>query len=162
MGFSSFSSFSCFLRIGEMKTDQKLGLALLIFCLIMWFLIIPNQVMGKAQSLFPRIITIFIGIPSFLLIISRKDSPKETPFGLEEKKGITRVTITAIIFFIYIFIIDFLGYFISSFLASLAFMLYFGARNWKKTIVIPVMLLLFIYFLIEKLLGFPLPSGIIF
>jgi len=145
-----------------MKTDQKLGLALLIFCLILWFFVIPHQVAGKAQSLFPRIITIFIGISSFLLIIRRKDSPKKTPFASEEKKGITRVTITAIIFFIYILMINFLGYFISSFFASVAFMLYFGGRDWKKFILIPFMLLLFIYFLIEKLLGFPLPSGIIF
>lgn len=145
-----------------MKTDQKLGLALLIFCLILWFFVIPHQVAGKAQSLFPRIITIFIGIPSFFLIIIRKDSPRQTPFGLEERKGIARVIITAIIFFIYILVINFLGFFISSFVASLLFMLYFGARDWKKIVVIPAMLLLFIYFLIERLLGFPLPSGIVF
>lgn len=145
-----------------MKTDQKLGLGLLIFCLIMWFFIIPNQVAGKAQSLFPRIITIFIGIPSLFLIIIQKDSQRQTVFSLEERKGIARVIITAIIFFIYILVINFLGFFISSFVASLLFMLYFGTRDWRKIIVIPVMLLLFIYFLIERLLGFPLPSGIIF
>lgn len=128
----------------------------------MWFFIIPNQIGGKVQSLFPRFITIFIAVSSFFLIVRRKDISKEISHGTMNKKGIVRVIVIAIMFLIYILIIDFFGYFISSFLALVAFMLYFGVRDLKRLILIPFTLLLVIHFLIEKLLNFPLPKGMIF
>jgi len=145
-----------------MKTDQKMGLVILAFCVAMWFFIIPNQCGGKVESLFPRFVTVFMAVPAFFLILSRKDTSKEIPYRALNKKGIVLVIVIAIMFLIYIFMISFLGYFVSSFLALVAFMVSFGERDWKRIVFVPAIVMLFIYFLIHGLLNFPFPKGIIF
>jgi len=147
----------------EMNSNKKLGLVLLIFCLLMWFFIIPTQVMGVREMIYPRFITIWIAISGFLLILqSRKDASKEISHEFQDKKKIARVIVIITTFLIYILIIDFLGFFISSFLFLVMAMLVLGVRDWRILVLMPVMLLLFLYLFIEKLIVFPLPKGKIF
>lgn len=146
-----------------MNKNQKLGLTLLISCLIIWFFIIPTQIVGIRESTYPRFVTIWLAISSFLFILqSKKDVTKEISHRLQNKKGIVRVIVTVLLFLIYIPTIDSLGFFIPSFLFLVIAMLVFGERDWRILILIPCLLLLFIYFFIEKLLFFPLPKGRIF
>ena len=152
-----------FYRCVEMNSNQKLGLTILIICLITWFFIIPSQVVGVRESIYPRFVTIWLAISSFLFILySRKGTTKKISHGLKNKKGIGRVIVTVLTFLIYILMIDFLGFFIPSILFLIINMLVFGERDWMILILIPGMLLLFIHFFIEKLLFFPLPKGRIF
>lgn len=145
-----------------MKTDQKIGLVILGFCAAMWFFIIPNQCRGEVESLFPRFVAVFMAVPAFLFILSRKAISGEIADRAVNKKGIVLVIAIAIMFLIYISMISFLGYFVSSFLALVAFMLSFGERNWKRVVFVPAIVMLFIYFLIHGLLNFPFPKGMIF
>jgi len=64
--------------------------------------------------------------------------------------------------FVYILMLDFLGFFSSSIIFLAVLMLSFQVRDWKVVIGVPLMFLLFVYFLFEKLLVFPLPRGILF
>ena len=146
-----------------MNKDQKFGIILLIFCLILWFFIIPTQISSTKDAVYPRLVNVWIVICAILLILkSWKSTEKIILDESKDKQGIIRVVATVIIFLIYIFMIDFLGFFISSFIFIIILMLSFGVRQWIKLISVPIIILLFLYFLIKKVLFFPLPEGIFF
>lgn len=147
----------------KMNSDLKFGVVLLIFCLIFWFLIIPTQVAGAREASYPRFVIIWLGITSILLILkSWKGDLEKNSKGLQNKKGILRVSLIVMISFVYILMLDFLGFFSSSIIFLAVLMLSFQVRDWKVVIGVPLMFLLFVYFLFEKLLVFPLPRGILF
>ena len=146
-----------------MNRDQKFGIVLLIFCFILWFFLIPTQISSSKDAVYPRLVNVWIAICGILLILkSWKSSEKIILYESKDKQGIIRVVATVIIFLIYIFMIDFLGFFISSFIFIIILMLSFGVRQWIKLISVPIIILLFLYFLIKKVLFFPLPEGIFF
>lgn len=146
-----------------MNKDQKFGIIILIFCLILWFFIIPTQISSTKDAVYPRFVNVWIAICGILLILkSWKSTEKIILYESKDKKGIIRVVAIVIIFLIYIFMIDFLGFFISSFVFIIILMLSFGVRQWIKLISVPIIILLFLYFLIKKILFFPLPEGIFF
>lgn len=146
-----------------MNRDQKIGLIILIFCIVIWFFVIPAQITGRRESIFPRFTTIWILISSlFLIAQSWKNPPKKISPELLGKGKIIRFIAIVFIFLIYILIIDFLGFFIPTFLFLVITMSVLGIRDWRLLILIPLVLLLSIHFLIEKLLVFPLPKGRIF
>ncbi len=148
-----------------MNVTQKsriLGIVIIVFCIVLWFFMIPTQVKGKEQKIFPRLITVFLAIPSALLIASRKEVSEDFSHQSFDREGVLRVIVTACLFAIYLFIIGYVGFFPASFLFFVVLMAYFGVRSWKKFLFIPVVLLFAIYFIIERLLRFPLPEGEIF
>jgi hypothetical protein len=145
-----------------MNDDQKLGVALIIFCTVMWFYAIPYHVVGKTPKLFPRLIVIFTLIPGILLVITRKDRVREPSLLFKDQVGIHKAMITAVLFLGYISLIDITGYFVSSFIAIMVFLYFFGSRNWTLIVLIPAVILFFIYVVIEKMLSFPLPKGLVY
>lgn len=146
-----------------MNRDQKFGIVLLIFCFILWFFLIPTQILSTKDAVYPRLVNVWIAICGILLILkSWKSTEKTISNESKDEKGIIRVVAIVIIFLIYIFMIDFLGFFISSFVFIIILMLSFGVRQWIKLISVPIIILLFLYFLIKKVLFFPLPEGIFF
>ena len=146
-----------------MNRDQKIGIIILVFCIVIWFFVIPAQITGRRESIFPRFTIIWILISSFFLIVqSWKVVPKKISPELLDKKTIIRFISIVFIFLICILIIDFLGFFIPTFLFLVITMSVLGVRDWRLLILIPLVLLLSIHFLIEKLLVFPLPKGRIF
>jgi len=146
-----------------MNKDQKFGIVLLIFCFILWVFLIPTQISSTKDAIYPKFVNVWIAICGILLVLkSWKSTEKIISHESKDKKGIIRVIIIVIIFLIYIFMIDFLGFFLSSFIFIIILMLSFGVRQWKKLISVPIIILLFLYFLIEKILVFPLPKGVFF
>ncbi len=146
-----------------MNRDQRIGIIILIFCIVIWFFVIPAQITGRRESIFPRFTTIWILISSFFLIVqSRKVVPNKISYELLDKKTIFQFIVIAFILLICILTIDFLGFFIPTFLFLVITMSVLGVRDWRLLILIPLVLLLSIHFLIEKLLVFPLPKGRIF
>lgn len=51
------------------RGKRLLGLGVLVFCLLLWFLIIPNQTEGKTGAEFPRLIVLFLAIPGAVLLL---------------------------------------------------------------------------------------------
>lgn len=146
-----------------MNRDQKFGIVLLIFCFILWFFLIPTQISSTEDAVYPRLVNVWIAICGILLILkSWKSTEKIILYESKNEKRIIRVVVIVTIFLIYIFMIDFLGFFISSFIFIIILMLSFGVRQWIKLISVPIIILLFLYFLIKKVLFFPLPEGIFF
>ena len=145
-----------------MSADQKLGVGMIIFCIIVWFYCIPYRIVGDAPKFFPRLIIFFILIPSILLIFTRRETPKGEPTRFLNRKDLHKAMITAGFYFGYIALIDVLGYFTTSFLAIVLFLYFFGQRSWKGLLLIPAGILFFIYFVIVRTLSFPLPKGYIY
>lgn len=155
-------SFFLFWSLGHVNDDQKLGLILVTLCIVLWFYAIPHHIVGNAPKFFPRLVTMFLLIPSILLIVTRRGDPRGTSQRFRDLKGIHKALATAGLFILYISLIDFIGFFTSGFLAIMVFMLFFGSRNWKGIIFIPATILFFIYVVIVKILSFPLPKGFIY
>lgn len=145
-----------------MNRDQKFGLSLLIFCVFLWFFIIPSEVINNRDALFfPQFITIWLAICAILLTLrsSQKTIKRTDEKELMSRRGIIKVINLIIVLLIYVYLIDFLGFFVTSFFLLLLLLLIFKVRNWIKLIGFPFILLLFLYILIEKILFFPLPRG---
>lgn len=146
-----------------MNRDQKIGIVILVFWIVILFFVIPAQVAGRRESIFPRFTSIWILISSFILIVqSWKVVPNKISSEVLDKKTLFQFIAIAFIFLICILTIDFLGFFIPTFLFLVITMSVLGVRDWRLLILIPLVLLLSIHFLIEKLLVFPLPKGRIF
>jgi len=146
-----------------MNRDQKIGIVILVFWIVILFFVIPDQVAGRRESTFPKFTTIWILISSFILIIqSWKVVPNKISSEVLDKNTIIRFISIVFIFLICILLIDFLGFFIPTFLFLVITMSILGIRDWRVLILVPLVLLLSIHFLIEKLLVFPLPKGRIF
>ena len=146
-----------------MNTDQKLGIGLILFCIVTWFYAIPYHIDGDAPKFFPRLIVFFILVPAILLIATRRElTPENKGSGIGGRKDIHKALLAAVFFLVYISLIDVLGYFTTSFLAIMGFLYFFGVRSWKGMIIIPSGILFFVYLVIERILSFPLPKGMIY
>ncbi len=75
-------------------------------------------------------------------------------------KELIRVLVFVTMVFIYIFLLPRLGYFVTTFLFPIAYLLYFKERRLIYYIVFPVASVGGIYILFTKLLAAPLPRGI--
>ena len=145
-----------------MNADQKLGIGLIIFCIIMWFYCIPFHIVGSTPKFFPRLIIFFILIPGILLIATRRARAKTSSPPFSARKELHKALLAAAFFLIYIAFIDVIGYFTASFIAIMGFLYFFGERSIKGMILVPAGILFFIYFVIEHMLSFPLPKGVVF
>ena len=145
-----------------MNADQKLGVGLIVFCIIMWFYCIPYYIAGEAPKFFPRLIIFFILVPAILLIVTRREPPVGERPKFRNRKDLHKAFMAAAIFLIYISLIDVIGYFTTSFLAIMGFLYFFGHRSAKGMVLVPAGILFFVYFVIERMLSFPLPKGLIY
>ena len=145
-----------------MSGDQKLGIGLIIFCVVLWFYAIPFHIVGVEPKFFPRLIVFFILIPAILLVGMRRASEKVRRVPFRDRKDLHKAFTAAGIFLVYISVIDSIGYFTASFLAIMGLLYFFGERNWKGILFVPAGILFFIYFVIERMLSFPLPKGLIY
>ena len=145
--------------------DVKLAAVLLLFCLWLWVYAIPGQIRGNEQKIYPRLTTFFIAIPSLVILFRgiRK--------GFFAKEGMpflavlheSRYCLGAVgLMVLYALGISYLGYYASSFLAVIAFMLYLGERRPLPLILTPLGLLLLVNIVIERVLSYPLPEGLLF
>jgi hypothetical protein len=147
----------------KITADQKFGLIVLLLCLALWFFVIPAEVANPRDAIYPRFVTFWIAINSVLLITrGRKIFSPEISRQWESKQGIARVAIVASTFLVYTLIIDFFGFFMPTCAYLVILMLIFGVSDWRALAAVSVAVPLFLYFLVEKILNFPLPQGRIF
>lgn len=145
--------------------DVKLGVVLLLFCLWLWAFAIPAQIRGVEQKIFPRLTILFIAIPSFLLMVSgiRKGffSTEGAPFVTVLKES--RYCLGAVVLMVVYGVgLMYLGYYSATFLAVAAFMMYLGERRPLPLVLTPIGLLLLVNIMVERILSYPLPEGILF
>ena len=55
-----------------MSVDRLIGGLFLFACLLLWFWIIPQQVVGEEQAFYPRLTVILVAIPAALMFLRNK------------------------------------------------------------------------------------------
>ena len=148
-----------------LKRDVFAGLILMAFSLLLFFVLIPNQVepaAGGPIALSPRL---FCYVTAFLLLalsINLTLSALRSAEEAEEQTGnsLVRAAIAVVVSSVYVAGISFLGYFASTALALLFFLFFFGAKEIKTVFLFLLVILPFIYLLFVKGLKVILPEGL--
>lgn len=146
-------------------SDVKLGAVLILFCLWLWVFAIPAQIRGDEQKIFPHLTTLFIAIPSLVLMFR---GIRKGVFSTEGKPFLTvlnesRYCLGAVgLMVVYALGIRYLGYYSATFLGVVAFMMYLGERRPLPLVLTPIGLLLLVNVVIERILSYPLPEGFLF
>ncbi len=145
--------------------DVKLGAVLLLFCLWLWVFAIPGQIRGNEQKIFPHLTTLFIAIPSLVLMFR---GIRKGIFSTEGKPFVavlneSRYCLGAVaLMVLYAVGMIYLGYYSSTFLGVVAFMIYLGERRPLPLVLTPIGLLLLVNIVVERILSYPLPEGFLF
>ena len=155
----------------EKKKDIKIGIILLIFSVINYNIIIPYYVKGRTLSglspiFFPKWASIFLGIFSLTLILSRwysirNKKEKEDNKGKKKEVGIVsyrsyRVLITIIIMSIYLILFKQIGFLWATPPMLALLMFFFGMPSFKRILFFCITTTVFLFFLFEKGLKIPL------
>jgi len=153
------------------KKDIKIGIILLIFSVINYNIIIPRYVKGRTLSglspiFFPKLATIFLGIFSLTLILSRwysirNKKEKEDNKGKKKEVGIVsyrsyRVLITITIMSIYLILFKQIGFLWATPPMLALLMFFFGMPSFKRILFFCITTTVFLFFLFEKGLKIPL------
>jgi hypothetical protein len=147
----------------KLVRDQKIGLIIIICCVIILFLVLPFQVSGKKASFFPRFSLIWIIAWSLaLVIVGKADVEQIVTIRRKDRKTKIQVIFFATCTAIYVVLINIVGFYSSSLLFLVVAMLVLGVRDIKKIVIIPILILTAVYFLTTKLFYFRFPRGFLF
>jgi putative tricarboxylic transport membrane protein len=108
---------------------------------------------------FPKILAVIIIILSIILALQsflKKEEPTEALGKIKP------AAVAMAIVFGYLIAINFLGFFIITPVVIMLFLVYAKVRNWMLYVGLPTGVIIFIYFLFEKMLKVPLPDGQLF
>ncbi|HDG98322.1 MAG TPA: tripartite tricarboxylate transporter TctB family protein [Desulfobacterales bacterium] len=144
----------------KMNSNLMRGLGIGVFSLVVWFFIMPWQIGGEEEMVYPRFVVIWIGISGLLLVAKGwRERAELTSDDTQNGKVLIQVGIVIILLISYVLLIQCLGFLASSFLFYVTTTLFLGARNWRTVLLAPGMMLLCVYILLEKILNCPLPKG---
>lgn len=155
------------------------GSVLLLFSITLYFLIpyqigmIETEKAHMAPSFYPKLILVSLAaIALIYLIVSllkesrQKPAPQEKKAGGEEEnifdRRIVRAFITIAITLIYVYIFEFLGFFVATPLLLGAMMFHMGNRRVLTFCLIMIFTPLIMYILFERIMVIILPKGIFF
>lgn len=157
--------------------DFKIAVFFLIFALVFGFLLVPtikedwsHSPKGKAYSyalgprFFPYLSASLMGLLSILLMaksLRQKSSPPSENKLARQKNEFRPVLIFMGIGTGYIATLSYLGVVLATSLCLLALFWYFGMRRWIWVLLFTTGVTIFIYAVFEKLMGIPLPPGIL-
>lgn len=112
---------------------------------------------GIAASFYPKcLFGALVICGAILMYQSYMKLPEErTPFPRTDWKGIF---VTFVLMLAYTFLMDFVGFIISSIVFMVAFMLFLGERSWKTLILVPVIGSVGVYLIFGKLFMIALPT----
>ena len=158
-------------RNPRFKSDQIIGLLLLIFSAAMYFFIIPHGVemyRRKPTTLtpatFPVLITLILAVLS-LLLMAQYFFPKQKIIESEQKpptvNGLSsiRVVLLTGIFGLYLILTPIIGYLTTSILLMPLFFWLFKAKNKGLVVVLSIGLPCLLYWFFAKIMMVMLPSG---
>lgn len=111
---------------------------------------------------FPLIFSISLSILCLLGLLSEIFKKNQQNNITLSTKQLLKTFVAILLNVITVFLIDFIGFYLSSFIFSISIMLLLGIRNIYILVLFNIGLIGFIYFLFQELLNVPLPIGLIF
>lgn len=148
------------------KADFSIGVGttLLAICIYLSANQLPVVEIGLGAGGFPKFIAIVLGVMGIILAIKSFYRMRQGDQDVKklELKELINVAILAASFALYVFVVRYLGYLITTPIFFFLFMLIYGERKWIKMGIISVSFTLVVYFLFEKIFYIILPHGILF
>jgi len=161
------------LKIGR---EGKIALGLITFCLINYFYLIPTQVVQQGSSpVYPLIVNTFILVSSIGYFyqstlrrkrVSEGEEFEEKKVSSTEKGGKSikpalRVIAQTAFIIIWVTVLEYVGFLLSSMVFLAASIILYGSRNYFKIITASILFPLVIYLLFKVVLKTALPEGIL-
>ena len=140
------------------------GIAFLVFGILLYAVIIPWQIAEAADAdvtprFFPRIIAVCMAVLGACLAYHghrRRNEENQKILGVS-LEGLKYIAVTFGILIIYVLSLYWVPYVVSTAIAMIALMFYYGQRSWIKLIGVGVGLPVIIYFSFTYLLMLKLP-----
>lgn len=156
--------------------DRALGIALVALAAVLWFLVLPVYVKGADQSFFPRVAIGWIAVcaTAIALLPSRPVGVEVAGLDDEDLPAVRSepavvvasptaaapsVYLVALIWGAYAVSLGVLGFYVSTWLMLVISMAYLGIRRLRPLVIRPVLTLLVVHLVIERLLRFRLPEA---
>lgn len=143
-----------------MYQDRLLGLVLLGFSALLWWVILPAEVRGFEQGLMPRLVTLLLTIGG--LGLCWRPAPGKIALDRVHLQVAGRVIGMMALYLLYLIAIPWLGFFTASALISVVTLYLLGARHPRTLILTPLIMLGSIWLCIVHFLHYPLPQGLAF
>ena len=150
----------------NLNSDFWVGISLLIFSLFLYAYLIPNyinvlEMSGVNTTTFPKIFTVVLGGLSLVIVltsITKKPSSNKTSVDLK-RSGIVLLSIIA-----YYIFMGVIGYITASLICGYSIIAVFSQslRLSRNQIIILLAFIATIYVFFERLMGVPLPHGLIY
>jgi type III secretory pathway component EscU len=140
-------------------------LIVILFCLA--YLTHSMEIFSKLGMILVRIVVYTIAV--FILLVLREEiqittKKEEKPCSYKISSFLTlkakKIWYFILVMGLYIFLIDKLGFILSTALFTSIMMYILGIKNKKTLIFTPVFLLIFLYLMFQKWLMIPFPTGI--
>ena len=143
-----------------MEKFQKKYIAVLIIYIVTFSFFIQSFSMVKDSGLFPRVISgvlIFLNTLYALEIYRGIDNKKKKKDDIVTSKLVGIIALSAL----YVVVVNFLGYVITTLIYLPATMKYLGITNKKVIVLVSVISVVVIYLCFVILLDVPIPTGIL-
>jgi len=157
------------------RSEQILAIGIFAFCALTYFVFIPGIPLGIdtdaelgffSPRLFPKfivvttaIISIFLGISAFR---KKTDEYEAAEGSVKNASGFFDMVVVLAVGFIYTYILEFVGYTISTPVVLAFYLRFFGARSWVKIPLVSILTTILLYFFFGKVLHVMLPEGRLF
>ncbi len=143
------------------RIPRLFGAALIIVCISILFW--ESFSFAPRDALWPQGIIVGLFALCILYIASPDNKEKsETTTRRESSAGPLRVLGTILLTVAYLFVCEWLGYYVTTALFLLALLLLLGERSWVVLTVLPAATTFAIYGVFFLFLRIPLPSGMLF
>lgn len=154
-----------------LNVDQKVSVVMLVFAIVLYLYIIPTEVeegtlssmVSLQPSFMPKLMSLCLAVLSILLFITsakHKNCPEERKD--HQSYSLKRTAICIGLLFSYAYLIEILGYIISTIVAVAVLLYFFGTKNRIELIVIPIGVTLLLYWFFRGVMEVLLPEGFIF
>jgi hypothetical protein len=157
------------------RSEQILAVGIFVFCIVVYFILIPNIPLGIdtdaelgffSPRVFPRFIIVTTAIISiFLGINAYRKRGDEGEVGQDPRTTLTVVCGACIVLavgFVYTYLLEWIGYTLSTPVVLAFYLWFFGARSWIKIPLLAISTTVLLYFFFGKLLNVMLPAGRLF
>ena len=143
--------------------NRIIGILLLLFSIYVWLTanaFPPSNSIGPEADFFPKITATILGILSVLLVFKKE----ETAGGIFtlQRGSILHFIGGFISLIIYVILIPTIGFFISTVLVTLVWMLLMGIRKWVILISVSILLSVAVVLLFEYVMNVPIPHGVLY
>lgn len=152
------------MKIGR---EAKIASGLIVFCLFNYFYLIPSQVINQGSvPTYPFILNTLILFSSvgyffqsiFQKIIKDRNGQKNKSLK-KILKPIWKAIVLIIFIGIWVSVLDYLGFLLSTMIFLIGSIILYGSRNYTKVVIISILFPLSMYLLFRGVLKTTLPEG---